>query len=57
MTPSAIPRVKASLRAIRADHATEVARHCLSVGTAEEIESVLRREFQEKMLPADILKE
>ena len=57
MTPSAIPRVKASLRAVRADHATEVARHCLSVGTAEEIESILRREFQEEVLPADILKE
>ena len=57
MTPSAIPRVKASLRAIRADHATEVARHCLGVGTASEIESILRREFQEKMLPADVLKE
>ena len=57
MTPAAIPRVKASLRGIRADHATEVARHCLSVGTAEEIESILRREFQESLLPADTLKE
>jgi phosphotransferase system enzyme I (PtsI) len=57
MTPAAIPRVKASLRGIRADHATEIAHHCLSVGTAEEIESILRREFQESLLPADTLKE
>jgi phosphotransferase system enzyme I (PtsI) len=57
MTPSAVPRVKAALRAIHADAAAEVAALCLSLGTAEEIESVLRREFHQSLLPADILKE
>jgi phosphotransferase system enzyme I (PtsI) len=57
MTPAAIPRVKSALRAIRVDHAREVARFCLSVRTAEEIESVLRRELKESLLPADTLKE
>jgi phosphoenolpyruvate-protein phosphotransferase (PTS system enzyme I) len=57
MTPAAIPRVKSALRGIRVDHAREVARFCLSVPTAEEIESVLRRELKESLLPADTLKE
>jgi phosphotransferase system enzyme I (PtsI) len=52
MTPSAIPRVKAAVRSVRADRARDVARFCLSVGTAGEIEEVVRRELAEALLPA-----
>ena len=45
MTPGAIPRVKAALRAVRADRAREVAYACLSLSTAAEIEATLRREL------------
>ncbi len=57
MTPAAIPRVKGALRAVRADQAREIARSCLSMGTAPEIEAVLRRELKESLLPADSFKE
>jgi phosphotransferase system enzyme I (PtsI) len=57
MTPAAVPRVKAALRAVRATDAAEVAKACLAKGTAAEIEAVLRREFEGSLAPADILKE
>jgi phosphoenolpyruvate-protein kinase (PTS system EI component) len=57
MTPAAIPRVKGGLRSVREEHARELARHCLSLGTAAEIEALLRRELKESLLPADSLKE
>jgi phosphoenolpyruvate-protein phosphotransferase (PTS system enzyme I) len=57
MTAAAIPRVKAALRATRLDQVSEVARFCLSIGTAGEIEAFLRRELKESLLPADSLKE
>jgi phosphotransferase system enzyme I (PtsI) len=57
MTPAAIPRVKAALRAVHEEQARGLARHCLSLGTAAEIEAALRRELEEWRLPADSLKE
>lgn len=42
MTPSAIPRVKAAIRDVRADRAREVALACLSLPTAAEIEAAVR---------------
>jgi phosphoenolpyruvate-protein phosphotransferase (PTS system enzyme I) len=45
MTPSAIPRVKAAIRGVRAERARSVARFCLSVGTPGEIEEVVRRDL------------
>jgi phosphoenolpyruvate-protein phosphotransferase (PTS system enzyme I) len=54
MTPTAIPRVKAALRSIRTDRAREVVLFCLSIGTAQEIEAVLRRELRETLAPADV---
>jgi phosphotransferase system enzyme I (PtsI) len=47
MTPAAIPRVKGVLRSARADHAREVAQRCLALGTAAEIDALVRREMQE----------
>jgi phosphotransferase system enzyme I (PtsI) len=43
MSPSAIPRVKAALRASREEVARETARECLSLSTAAEIEERARR--------------
>jgi phosphotransferase system enzyme I (PtsI) len=57
MTAAAIPRVKAALRSARMDQASEVARFCLSMGTAGEIEAFLRRELRESLLPADSAKQ
>jgi phosphoenolpyruvate-protein phosphotransferase (PTS system enzyme I) len=45
MTPSAIPRVKAALRRVSAEQARAVARLCLSVATAAEIEEIVRKEL------------
>jgi phosphotransferase system enzyme I (PtsI) len=45
MSPSAIPRVKAALRATPADTARAVAKACLCLSTAAEIEAELRREL------------
>jgi phosphotransferase system enzyme I (PtsI) len=45
MAPSAIPRVKAALRSVRADHAREVAEGCLALPSRTEIEAYLRREL------------
>jgi phosphotransferase system enzyme I (PtsI) len=57
MTPSAIPRVKSALRALRVDHAREVSRFCLSVRTAAEIEAVLRREFKDSLQLVDSIRD
>jgi phosphotransferase system enzyme I (PtsI) len=57
MSPAAIPRVKAALRGVRADHAREIALTCLSRGTAEEIEATLRRELAGAVLPVELPKE
>jgi phosphoenolpyruvate-protein kinase (PTS system EI component) len=45
MSPSAIPRVKAALRATPSDKARVVAMGCLCLPTAAEIEAALRREL------------
>jgi phosphotransferase system enzyme I (PtsI) len=53
MSPGAIPRVKAAVRAARADQARDVAIACLSLATAEEIERALRFELSDALAPAD----
>ncbi len=45
MAPSAIPRVKAALRAVRAADARAVAERCLRLPTCEEIAAVVRQEL------------
>jgi phosphotransferase system enzyme I (PtsI) len=50
ISPSALPRVKAALRAVSEAQAREVAEHCLGIGTASEIESILRREFGDALV-------
>jgi phosphotransferase system enzyme I (PtsI) len=45
MAPSAIPRVKAALRAIRADAARSLALRCLALPTSEEILALVRQEL------------
>ncbi|HEX9202979.1 MAG TPA: putative PEP-binding protein, partial [Vicinamibacteria bacterium] len=53
MTPAAVPRVKAALRAVRLEAAREVALRCLSLGTEAEIEALARRELAPCLAPAD----
>lgn len=53
MAPSAIPRVKAALRAVGAEHAREVAERCLLMPTRAEIEGFLRRELPVALLSAE----
>ncbi len=53
MTPAAVPRVKAALRAVRIEAAREVALRCLSLGTEAEIEALARRELAPCLAPAD----
>jgi phosphotransferase system enzyme I (PtsI) len=48
MAPSAIPRVKEALRAVRAADARSLAERCLNLATCREIEAVVR-----EMLPRD----
>ncbi len=45
MSPAAIPRVKAALRAVSAARAEEVAAACLALPTAAEVEALLQREL------------
>jgi len=45
MAPSAIPRVKAALRAVRADEARGLAERCLKLATGAEILALVRREL------------
>jgi phosphoenolpyruvate-protein phosphotransferase (PTS system enzyme I) len=57
MTPAAIPRVKAAVRSARADRAREVARRCLVLPTAGEIEDILARELVPSLEAADLSKD
>jgi phosphotransferase system enzyme I (PtsI) len=52
MSPSAIPAVKAALRAVSTETARAAARAALSLPTAGEIEAMLRRELAEALAPA-----
>lgn len=45
MAPSAIPRVKEALRAVRAADARSLAERCLGLATCAEIEAVVKREL------------
>jgi phosphoenolpyruvate-protein kinase (PTS system EI component) len=54
MNPAAIPRVKAAVRAVRVDELTALARGCLDLPTAEEIEATLRRALAEMLAPAPV---
>jgi signal transduction protein with GAF and PtsI domain len=45
MAPSAIPRVKAALRAVREDEARRLAERCLSLRTREETVRFVRQEL------------
>jgi phosphoenolpyruvate-protein phosphotransferase (PTS system enzyme I) len=54
MSPAAIPRVKAAVRAVRADRARDVARRTLTLRTAEEIEELLVRELVPSLEAADL---
>jgi phosphoenolpyruvate-protein phosphotransferase (PTS system enzyme I) len=49
MSPGAIPRVKAALRAATAERATQVARGCLGLPTAGEIEACAREALAEPL--------
>jgi phosphotransferase system enzyme I (PtsI) len=55
VTPAALPRVKAVLRAASAARLRDVAEHCLGVGTAAEIEATLRRELQDVLTLGTVL--
>jgi phosphotransferase system enzyme I (PtsI) len=57
MTPTAIPRVKAAVRAARADRAREVARRSLTLRTAAEIEDLLARDLVPTLEAADLSRE
>ncbi|MCG6923391.1 MAG: phosphoenolpyruvate--protein phosphotransferase [Acidobacteria bacterium] len=52
MAPSAIPRVKAAVRAVREDEARRLAERCLSLGTREETVRFVREELPEAAGPA-----
>jgi phosphotransferase system enzyme I (PtsI) len=54
MTPAAIPRVKAAVRSARADRAREIARRCLTLRTASEIQALLGRELVPSLEAADL---
>jgi phosphotransferase system enzyme I (PtsI) len=54
MNPAAIPRVKAAIRAVRADELEALALGCLELSTAEEIEATLRRALAEVLAPAPV---
>jgi phosphoenolpyruvate-protein kinase (PTS system EI component) len=45
MAPSAIPRVKAALRAVHAEEARCLAQRCLGLATGQEILALVRREL------------
>jgi phosphoenolpyruvate-protein kinase (PTS system EI component) len=49
MSPGAIPRVKAALRAVAESRARDVARYCLGLPTAAEVESCARSELAEPL--------
>ena len=45
MTPSAIPRVRRALAGINSQDAQDIARACLSLSTADEVEDLVRERF------------
>jgi len=45
MTPAAIPSVKAAIRNVRADAASDLARRCLELSSPEKVEAALRNEL------------
>jgi phosphotransferase system enzyme I (PtsI) len=51
MTPSAIPRVKAALRAARSDLAAGAVESCLGLGSAAMVEEALRKQLAGALLP------
>jgi phosphotransferase system enzyme I (PtsI) len=51
MAPSAIPRVKAALRAVRAKDAERLVARCLALRTGEEIAALARRELPPEVVP------
>ncbi len=53
MAPSAIPRVKAALRAVKAADARAVAERCLTLPTCEEIVALVRRELPAEAVTAE----
>jgi phosphotransferase system enzyme I (PtsI) len=53
MAPSAIPRVKAALRAVRADEARRLAERCLTLATGAEIAALVRRELPPEVVRPD----
>jgi phosphotransferase system enzyme I (PtsI) len=57
MSPAAIPRVKEAVRAVTIEAARDAALACLSLGTAREIEAMLRHELASALAPAGALKE
>jgi phosphotransferase system enzyme I (PtsI) len=52
MSPAAIPRVKAAIRGVRLERARDVAMACLALPTAGQIETFVRRELGEALVPA-----
>jgi len=52
MAPSAIPRVKEALRAVRLDDARALAERCLGLATCAEIEAVVRQALRPDPHPA-----
>lgn len=54
MSPSFIPRVKETLRGVKAEQARQVALSCLSLRTAAEVEERLRRELREAARAAPV---
>jgi phosphotransferase system enzyme I (PtsI) len=52
MAPSAIPRVKAALRAARATQLRELAQRCLTLATGEEIVTLVTRELPAEAVAA-----
>jgi phosphotransferase system enzyme I (PtsI) len=57
MSPAAIPRVKEAVRAVKVEAARDAALACLSLGTAREIEAMLRHELASALAPAAAFKE
>jgi phosphoenolpyruvate-protein kinase (PTS system EI component) len=47
MAPSAIPRIKEAVRAVRESDARRLAEHCLSLRTCDEIVRFVRQELPE----------
>ena len=57
MSAAAIPRVKEAVRAVTIEAARDAALACLSLGTAAEIETLLRHELASALAPTGALKE